>query len=577
MKKLNIIVTAGGVTERIDSVRKITNSSSGKLGIMIAGKLAEKYPQSKITIIGSRQAFRDNVIPALPNGSQTITIESTADLEREVKLALVSEHVDIFVHSMAVADYTTDKVIDFDKFTELIEAGSNVNDAMLAAAVDTSSKMPSSLNMMIKMKQTPKIIKMVKELSPRTFLVGFKLLNNVMEAKLFNVGFNLLRENRCNLVVANDLANIRKGNHRAMIIFPEKSYDVFEGKETIASGLVELIDKRAFVGHPASKYINRNNCVGSHNDEINNAFLAMSAVGERLFKAGLLPEVINHDRPDAIGTYGNISVSLGHGQMLITSRNVHKGHLTQDDVSLITTVEEKSTEPNVYAEVFYRSPMKPSIDTAIHAKIYELTRAKAIIHIHTDKIFLGYPYVNEQFPCGSMEERDAIIKAMKRGRKHIAEFGAINIVQMKKHGLIIAGESLAACETALMELFDLTPYINSKSRCDDAEILNHISDVKAKFTHEKGHIYNLELHEEVIGCVWEEHEKYGQCVNFGLFTKANCRKGLHIVEKYLKLYDVQYMLHTTEGCNIADFYRDKYGFVDLYQEDNHMILYQPRV
>ena len=42
MEKLNIVVTAGGVTERIDSVRKITNSSSGALGIKIANELYHK-------------------------------------------------------------------------------------------------------------------------------------------------------------------------------------------------------------------------------------------------------------------------------------------------------------------------------------------------------------------------------------------------------------------------------------------------------------------------------------------------------------------------------------------------------
>ena len=39
--KNKIIITAGGTSERIDNVRKITNSSSGKLGCTIAEKLIE--------------------------------------------------------------------------------------------------------------------------------------------------------------------------------------------------------------------------------------------------------------------------------------------------------------------------------------------------------------------------------------------------------------------------------------------------------------------------------------------------------------------------------------------------------
>ena len=38
---INIVITAGGTSERIDNVRKITNSSSGKLGSMIGDKISE--------------------------------------------------------------------------------------------------------------------------------------------------------------------------------------------------------------------------------------------------------------------------------------------------------------------------------------------------------------------------------------------------------------------------------------------------------------------------------------------------------------------------------------------------------
>ena len=155
MKPLNIIVTAGGITEKIDSVRKITNSSSGKLGIKIANALSRKYPTSKITIIGSKQAFKDNVLEphCIENGEmKCVTIESTADLEREVTLRLTKEHVDIFVHSMAVADHTTEFVIDFDKFSSIIEEGCNDGkEAMKDSRIDASNSISSYSNMSLLM------------------------------------------------------------------------------------------------------------------------------------------------------------------------------------------------------------------------------------------------------------------------------------------------------------------------------------------------------------------------------------------------------------------------------------------
>ncbi len=38
---MNVVITAGGTSEPIDMVRKITNSSSGKLGSIIASKFNE--------------------------------------------------------------------------------------------------------------------------------------------------------------------------------------------------------------------------------------------------------------------------------------------------------------------------------------------------------------------------------------------------------------------------------------------------------------------------------------------------------------------------------------------------------
>ena len=40
--KYNVVITSGGTSEKIDNVRKITNSSSGKLGMTIANHLLQE-------------------------------------------------------------------------------------------------------------------------------------------------------------------------------------------------------------------------------------------------------------------------------------------------------------------------------------------------------------------------------------------------------------------------------------------------------------------------------------------------------------------------------------------------------
>ena len=58
--KYKIIITSGGTSERIDNVRKITNSSSGKLGSLIASKLIElnDFNIEKIYYICSKNAIK---------------------------------------------------------------------------------------------------------------------------------------------------------------------------------------------------------------------------------------------------------------------------------------------------------------------------------------------------------------------------------------------------------------------------------------------------------------------------------------------------------------------------------------
>ena len=64
-------------------------------------------------------------------------------------------------------------------------------------------------NLVIVLKPTPKIISIIKNLSPSTYLVGFKLLDGVSKEELIEVAKRLQNKNNCDLVVANDLSNIR--------------------------------------------------------------------------------------------------------------------------------------------------------------------------------------------------------------------------------------------------------------------------------------------------------------------------------------------------------------------------------
>ena len=563
-KGKNIVITAGGTSEYIDSVRKITNSSTGKLGYKICKSLLANDTNSNIFYIHGKDAMKLEGDSRVNN----ICITTTSDLMNEVENVLINNKIDIFIHLMAVSDYHVKSVFSYEDFKNKIlnevKEKSYIDEAKLdelfnTSIIDNSSKISSTIHEPgIILKENPKIISLIKKLSPYTFLVGFKLLNNVDEEKLFDVGFNLLRKNRCNLVVANDLAEIKKGNHKALIIYPEKNYDIVIGKDNIAKNLVDIIYNRAFVKHPKSICLSNNNYLNK------DVFNEMKSTGALLFNKGLLPVVINHNRLDKFGTYGNLSVKNTDNSFFITGRNVHKGELKEDDICKIDNVEEITNHDSIFANVNYRGTLKPSIDSAIHSALYKATKFTHIIHIHTKKVFLGVPITDYNYPCGSMEEKDAILNFVSKNSNE-------NVVQLYKHGLIIMGNSFDECLMHLDKLFNTTPYINyDKKNIYNDEFTNHVYEVEGLFVFQFGDIFPIEINDNCIGTLWENITN--DSVEFALYSNINVRnKGYNLVRKYLSIYNKKMRLYTMSKCNIYQFYVDKFNF-SIKENSNNLII-----
>ena len=236
MKK--IIITAGGTSERIDNVRKITNSSSGKLGMTIANHLLEGNNDTMIYYVCSKNSLRPT-----DNRIQIIEIDGTIDLKNTIEGLLVNENIDYFVHSMAVSDYMTDYVTTIERMKESIKEHDDIDEAFKNIEVICGNKLSSyEDNLVIVLKPTPKIISSIKNLSPSTYLVGFKLLDGVSKEKLIEVAKRLRNKNKCDLVVANDLATIRNGEHIGYIIDRNNEIEEAHGKDDIAKKLVRRIN-----------------------------------------------------------------------------------------------------------------------------------------------------------------------------------------------------------------------------------------------------------------------------------------------------------------------------------------------
>ena len=228
---MKIIITAGGTSEKIDDVRTITNSSTGRLGYAIGEAFAKKH-KDKIEKIyylhGLRAAYVKN------EKVEPIAIGGVLDLQEELKRLLAEEKIDAVVHAMAVSDYIVNEVTTLDRIrgTEDLDNAADITGNKISSDID---------DLVIHMKRSPKVISMIKDLSPQTTLVGFKLLSGVPHEELIDVGYHLLQKNKCDFVLANDLKEIGKDVHRGYLIHEDKSYDIMETNEEIADMIANRV------------------------------------------------------------------------------------------------------------------------------------------------------------------------------------------------------------------------------------------------------------------------------------------------------------------------------------------------
>ena len=228
---MKIIITAGGTSEKIDDVRTITNSSTGRLGYAIGRVFAEKYGDEieKIYYLhGMRAAYvkHPKVYP--------IMIEGVADLQEQLTKLLTNEKIDVVVHAMAVSDYIINEVTTLNRIrgVENSECKADLSGNKISSDIE---------DLVIHMKRSPKVISIIKKLSPSTVLVGFKLLSGVSHEELIDVGCRLMDKNDCDFVLANDLREIGRDFHRGYLIHKDRTYDIMENNEQIADMIAARI------------------------------------------------------------------------------------------------------------------------------------------------------------------------------------------------------------------------------------------------------------------------------------------------------------------------------------------------
>lgn len=249
-EKLNVAITLGPTDESIDDIMKMTNMSTGALGVAIAKALAAADTQKRLQLylVCNKAAYLMNRVEMdalLAGGAKMLTIgglkgdvritSETDDLLDVLEKLYADVRVDWLFHCAAVGDYTGKFATSARLLArEIFALREKEGDAFIEDAIFEVLKQPKSVfnqdtkmssdepEMIVGLALTPKVIARIVGFAQaggyETRMVSWKLLSGVPQEELYDVALQHGRRNKSYLVVANDLDRIQPGEHWAMII-----------------------------------------------------------------------------------------------------------------------------------------------------------------------------------------------------------------------------------------------------------------------------------------------------------------------------------------------------------------------
>lgn len=226
-KMKNILITGGPTVEPIDEVMKITNFSTGSLSVNLAEDFLANGDFVCLVVNHIVDLKRIEEHPNLKISWVETTEEMMQAIYEESKLA----DYDVVIHASAVGDYKAAFTFRMEDLAEeLFQKSQETNGftspedilAVMTAPkckLDDSSKISSyQPNLTVKLGLTPKIILNLRSWFPNAKLIGCKLLENVSKEELFQVATKLCVKNNVDYILANDLADLRRGETARYVV-----------------------------------------------------------------------------------------------------------------------------------------------------------------------------------------------------------------------------------------------------------------------------------------------------------------------------------------------------------------------
>ncbi|QDU62125.1 phosphopantothenate--cysteine ligase [Planctomycetes bacterium Pan216] len=233
---MRVLVTAGGTRARVDDVRWIGNSSTGRFGARIVRELLGRgakvvhlaSPQAEMPLartIDFAGAWEDELGQCREASSRWAEwatryreerFDTPDDYGERLRELLRREAFDMVVLAAAVSDY---------------------------APMPTTGKISSREDeLTLRLRRVPKFIAQARDWAPKAYLVGFKLLSGVAEEHLVDVARDAGRANRVDVTVANDWRLLQSGCHTIHLVRDGEATETFSERTVdIADRLVDRL------------------------------------------------------------------------------------------------------------------------------------------------------------------------------------------------------------------------------------------------------------------------------------------------------------------------------------------------
>ena len=209
-----VVVTSGATREPIDSVRFISNFSSGRTGAMICEALvARGFEVTQVAGMDSAQAA---------GVARRESFTDHASLDAALRRLLRDTACAAVVHTAAVGDFT---VVD----------------------ARTDTKIPSGGELSVKLQPTQKIIERLVGYAgnPNLVLIGFKLTHEPDAGAQARAARDLLKRSRARYVVQNDVSTLAEGEEHLFFVHENGSSRVrrYVGREKLATAIAALLEE----------------------------------------------------------------------------------------------------------------------------------------------------------------------------------------------------------------------------------------------------------------------------------------------------------------------------------------------